>query len=254
MRRATALAVAATLGVIALAGAMISPGAATPLVQGWNNVAYMGPSAPPAEALSSIAGKYAIAYRWDPIAGAYEVHAPEAPSFASTLTMLNTGDAIWLRVTEDGVDLQGPGGGAIMSDQGTIAIAASTFQPASDLALYEKTFNELSPVGTDIASQRYYAPVVLPDGATVTSMTGAYLVTSGEVHLRLDYTPISNGTDGGQVFKLVEIRSGDGPSPQTVQAFQHTVDNTANVYFLIVDLTGGADSKLHGVSIAYTIS
>ena len=63
MRRATALAVAATLGVIALAGAMASPGAATPLVQGWNNVAYMGPSAPPAEALSSIAGKYAIAYR-----------------------------------------------------------------------------------------------------------------------------------------------------------------------------------------------
>ena len=252
MRRATALAVVATLGVLAFTAAMVSPGAARPLVQGWNNVAYMGASAPPAEALSSIEGKYSIAYRWDALAGGYEVYAPEAPSFASNLGTLNTGDAIWLNVTEAGVDLQGSTGGAITAGQGTIAIAASTFQPASDLALYEKTFNQLKPVGIDADSQRYYAAVVLPDGATVTSMTGAYMATSGEVHLRLDYTPIANGTDGGQVFKLVEIRSVDGPSPRTSAAFAHTVDNSANVYFLIVDLTGGPDSKLHGVSIAYT--
>jgi hypothetical protein len=30
------------------------------------------------------------------------------------------------------------------------------------------------------------------------------------------------------------------------------VDNGANVYFLVVDLTGGSASKLRGVSISYT--
>ena len=72
------------------------------------------------------------------------------------------------------------------------------------------------------------------------------------MHLRLDYTPMGNGSDGGQVFKSVEARSSEGSSPQTGQAFAHTVDNSANVYFLIVDLTGGADTKLYGVSITYT--
>ncbi len=42
------------------------------------------------------------------------------------------------------------------------------------------------------------------------------------------------------------------PPAATPGAFAHTVDNSANVYFLIVDLTGGADTKLYGVSITYT--
>jgi hypothetical protein len=70
--------------------------------------------------------------------------------------------------------------------------------------------------------------------------------------VRLDYTPMANGTAANQVFKLVEVVSTTGASPQTAQAFSHVVDNSANVYFLVVDLTGGAGSKLRGVSLAYT--
>ncbi|GAB4322936.1 MAG: hypothetical protein Kow0010_03970 [Dehalococcoidia bacterium] len=242
-------AAAAVIGAFGLAAGALSPGhdagAAAGLVKGWNNVAYLGSSGPPSEALASIDGKYSTVYRWDAEAGIYEVYAPGVPGFANTLTQLNYGDAIWLHLTADSAQLA-------TGRSGSISISASTFVPESDLAIYEKTYNQLHPVGTDDASKRYYANVTLPDGVTITSMTAAYTATSGTVHVRLDYTPLTNGTDAGKVYKLVEVLSSDGPSPRTAQAFAHTVDNEANVYFLIVDLTGGPNTKLHGVSIAYT--
>lgn len=219
--------------------------AAIGLVKGWNNVAYMGAAAAPSEALSSISGDYDVVYRWDAAAKQYEVYSPGTPGFVNTLATLNSGDAIWLNLTADTATLAAAGGG-------NVSISASTFLPQNDLAIYEKSFNEIYPVGADTASQRYYAPVTLPDGAIVTSMTAAFIATTGLVHVRLDYTPLGNGTDGGQVFKLVETLSSAGASPQTGTAFAHTVDNSANVYFLIVDLTGGDATRLRGVSITYT--
>jgi hypothetical protein len=83
-------------------------------------------------------------------------------------------------------------------------------------------------------------------------MTAHFEATGGEVHVRLDYTPMSNGEAPAQIYKLVEVLSTSGGSPQTATAFAHTVDNGANVYFLVVDLTGGAGTKLRGVSVAWT--
>lgn len=219
--------------------------AATNLVKGWNNVGYDGAAVPPSEALSSISGDYDVVYRWDAEAKEYKVYSPGSPEFVNTLTMLNSGDAIWLNLTAETATLAAMGGG-------TFSISASAFLPASDLAIYEKSFNEIYPVGTDAESQRYYAPISLPNGAVITSMKVAFVAISGEVHVRLDYTPLGNGSDGGQVFKLVETISTAGASPLTGTAFAHTVDNSANVYFLIVDLTGGPDTKLRGVSVTYT--
>jgi hypothetical protein len=48
------------------------------------------------------------------------------------------------------------------------------------------------------------------------------------------------------------MNSTSGPSPVTAPAFAHTVDNSANVYFLVVDLNGGPAAKLRGVTVAYT--
>lgn len=223
--------------------------AAASLVQGWNNVTYSGAAAPPGQALSSISGTYAAVYRWNPATQQYQVYAPGAPGVVNTLSQLNPGDTIWLDVTAASASLT-PSASA---GAGHVSIAASTFQPASDLALYEKTWNEIHPVGADAESQRYFAPVALPDGATVTSLTAHYDAGSGAtVEVRLDYTPLDNGTDAAKVFKLAEVLSTAGTSPQTSQAFAHTVDNSANVYFLIVDLKGGAGAKLRGVSVAYT--
>jgi hypothetical protein len=177
------------------------------------------------------------------------------PNFVNTLTQVNPGDAIWVNYTQQQGEIntgsvgQGgtPSGGA-----GKLSIAASTFQPMSDLAIYEKSFNELKPVGNDVPSQRYFAPVTLPHGASITTMTAAFEGNGDTVKIRLDYTALTNGDTSSAVFKLAEVLSSAGSSPQTATAFAHTVDNGANVYFIVVDLTGGPASKLRGVSISYT--
>jgi hypothetical protein len=237
---------AGAVGLAALlSGAADHAGASATLVAGWNNVTYTGAAGSPDTALASIAGKYASVYRWDPVSKQYSLYAPGAPAVVNTLNQLNPGDTIWLDVTAESANLA-------TSFGGRLSIAASTFMPASDLAIFEKSYNQLSPVGSDDASERYFAPVILPDGVTITSMTAHFEASGGDVIVRLDYTPLSNGTDAAKVFKLAETTSASGSSPQTAQAFAHTVDNGANVYFLVVDLTGGAGTKLKGVSVAYT--
>ncbi|MBK6663363.1 MAG: hypothetical protein IPG47_11715 [Thermoflexaceae bacterium] len=229
--------------------------ATSQLSLGWNNVAYMGDTRAPSEALSGIAGKYAAVYRWNTTTQAYDMYAPGAPAYANSLSSVATGDALWINVTGTGGSLPSVttgGGTGTPGGPGKVAVPASAFLPASDLALYEKTFNELRPASTDDASKRYYAPINLPDGATITSMTAHYEATGGDVQVRLDYTPLGNGSTTANIFKLVEVLSSSGASPQTSTAFAHTVDNGANVYFLVVDLTGGAGTKLRGVSVAFT--
>ena len=246
--------IAMTVSVL-IAGSVIGgPDAgATALVRGWNNISYLGTAKAPADALASISGQYSSVYRWDATTQTYALYAPGAPAFANTLTQINLGDALWLNFTQNTGNLNtGAVTTGTTTGSGVIAVAASAFLPTDDLAIYEKSFNQLAPVGTDAASKRYYAPVYLPNGATVTSLTANFVGSGATVDVRLDYTPMSNGASDASVFKLAEVLSSSGASPQTAQAFSHTVDNTANVYFLVVDLTGGSASQLNGVSIAYT--
>lgn len=249
-RRRISTAAATVLGTTAClaAWATASANGGTMLPVGWNNIAYSGESQTTSAALAPIEGKYNAAYRWDSQRQVFEFFAPAAPSFANNLDELNEGDSLWLDITKEGAEL------TAATKTGVISIAASTFLPASDLAIYEKKFNELSPVGDDAASQRYYAPLTIPHGATITSMTAAYEASgTGEVQVRLDYTAIGNAdSETGPVYKLAEALSSQAPSPVTVSAFSHVVDNSANVYFLVVDLTGGPATTLRGVSVAYT--
>mgnify|MGYP001321771188 CR=1 FL=1 len=250
---ALALALFAVSAAAAFTAGRHDAGAAQ-LRAGWNNVAYLGAARPPSEALSSIAGQYSAVYRWDSTAQAYQLYAPGVPGFANTLTQVNPGDAIWVNYTEQQGELNTgsladtPASGG----SGKISIAASTFVPVNDLAVYEKSFNLLHPAGSDTASQRYFAPVYLPNGSSITTMSAAFEGSGDTVKIRLDYTALANGDSAAAVYKLAEVLSSTGSSPQSATAFEHTVDNGANVYFLVVDLTGGAASKLKGVSISYT--
>jgi hypothetical protein len=246
-----ALAVMAGFGAIAGNGHDVH---AAQLLRGWNNISYLGASAPPSEALNAISGSYSAVYRWDPQSQTYQLFAPGAPAFVNTLSQINAGDAIWVNYTQNSGELNtgSVGGNTPASGSGKLSIAASTFLPTNDLAVYEKSFNQVHPTGTDSASQRYFAPVTLPHGVSITTMTAAFEGTGDSVKIRLDYTPLSNGDQAGSVFKLAEVLSSAGTSPQTASAFAHTVDNGANVYFLVVDLTAGPASKLRGVTISYT--
>lgn len=253
------LAAAMTAGVLAVAVIAAAPDAgaasgSTTLVRGWNNVAYFGDAKAPADALSGIAGQYSSVYRWNASTQSYALYAPAAPAFANTITQVQPGDTLWINYTQNsGSFATGTTTGTSGTPaNGVISVAASAFMPVDDLAVYEKSYNQVGPVGTDAASKRYFAPVSLPNGSSPTSMTANFVGSGSTVDVRLDYTPLSNGTSEASVFKLAEVLSSSGASPQTVQAFAHTVDNTANVYFLVVDLTGGSASQLNGVSIAYT--
>ena len=257
MLRMQSLALGAALAGVAVLAATVAGGGAraVSLSRGWNNISYLGAAKSPVDALASISGQYSSVYRWDAGTQAYQLYAPGAPAFANTLAQLNTGDAIWLNFTADSGSVNTGSVGttpAATGGSGRLSIAASTFQPMSDLAIYQKSFNQVAPVGTDADSQRYYAPVYLPQGATITSMTVAFAGSGDTVKVRLDYTPLANGDASSSVFKLAEILSSGGSSPQTATAFSHTVDNGLNVYFIVADLTGGSASKLMGVSIAYT--
>ncbi len=248
-----AVALMGTIGVAVLAGSGHDARAAQ-LLRGWNNISYLGASAPPSEALSGISGQYSAVYRWDPVTQAYQLYAPGVPGFVNTLSQINPGDAIWVNYTQTQGELNtgSVGNNPAPGGSGKLSIAASTFVPMNDLAVYEKSFNQLNPVSNDAASQRYFAPVQLPHGAAITTMTAAFEGSGDTVKIRLDYTAITNGDTSSAVYKLAEVLSSAGGSPQTVTAFAHTVDNGANVYFLVVDLTGGSASKLRGVTISYT--
>lgn len=256
MLRPRDLFLSAALGSAILSATLFAGGdgvQAASLMRGWNNVSYLGDAKPPSEALASISGQYSAVYRWDPVTQAYQLYAPGVPGFANTLTALNPGDAIWLNYTSESGQLNtGSVGSGGTAGPGKVSIAASAFMPMNDLAIYEKSYNQIAPVGTDQASQRYFAPISLPNGVSITSMTAAFEGTGETVKVRLDYTPITNGDATASVYKLVEVISSAGASPLTANAFAHTVDNGANVYFLVVDLTGGSASKLRGVSVSYT--
>lgn len=247
------LALTVTVGFAAVVGNGHDATAAQ-LLLGWNNVSYLGSSASPSQALIGISGQYSAVYKWDPATQAYQLYAPGVPGFVNTLTQVNPGDAIWVNYTQaqGEINTGSVGGTAPTGGTGKLSIAASTFSPMNDLAVYEKNFNQISPVSNDVASQRYYAPLYLPQGAVISTMTAAFEGAGDVVKIRLDYTAITNGETSSSVFKLAEVLSGAGPSPQTATAFTHTVDNGANVYFLVVDLTGGSASKLRGVSVSYT--
>jgi hypothetical protein len=97
---AATLAVAAVALIAAVPGAGAAPDS-TPLVRGWNNVAYLGTAKAPADALSGIAGQYSSVYRWDATTQSYALYAPGAPAFANTITQLQPGDTLWVNYTQN---------------------------------------------------------------------------------------------------------------------------------------------------------
>ena len=103
--------------------------ATSQLALGWNNVAYMGDTRAPSEALSGIAGKYAAVYRWNTTTQAYDMYAPSAPAYANSLTSVATGDALWINVTGTGGSLPSvtTGGGRPVEGTGVIGGCCSTF-------------------------------------------------------------------------------------------------------------------------------
>ena len=79
------------------AGARAQPAVTTtlPLVAGWNNVAYLGPTAPVTQVLASVSGSYATVWEFDPPSQSFKAFDPSAP-MASDLVQLTSQRACWI--------------------------------------------------------------------------------------------------------------------------------------------------------------
>lgn len=73
---------------------------ATALASGWNNIAYIGVTRPPDQALASIAGKYRSVFYWDALTAQWLFYLPTAPPSFNNLTSLETFKSYWLDLTE----------------------------------------------------------------------------------------------------------------------------------------------------------
>jgi hypothetical protein len=71
------------------------------LVEGWNNLSYLGSSAPPDQALSSIAGKYVVVYYWDAAEKEWLSYSPDVPSVLNDLTLMETYRAYWIYAAQE---------------------------------------------------------------------------------------------------------------------------------------------------------
>ncbi|MFQ5880606.1 MAG: CAP domain-containing protein [Dehalococcoidia bacterium] len=86
-----------------LTPAALPAGASQTLAEGWNNIAYLGPTASPQSALASIADKYLVVFHWDAQAGRWLSHSPGAPPSINNLTALETFKAYWIYTTQPAI-------------------------------------------------------------------------------------------------------------------------------------------------------
>lgn len=69
-----------------------------PLVEGWNLIGIpLSEETPIADALQSISGEYDLVYKYQD--GSWLRYAPDGPPFGNTLSVVNAGDAYWVRAT-----------------------------------------------------------------------------------------------------------------------------------------------------------
>ncbi len=162
---------------------------------------------------------------------------------SSRFRVLNASDTAVFTVTETGAVSWYP-------QTARIVVPAAAFTPGEDGYDYTNYGGNLIPGNN--TSDTYYAPVYLPQGATVTRMIFYWYddstVNDGMASLRR--APLTTGSPSHTMAQVYsDGSSGDGSS-ETTSINYATVDNTTYMYFLMWDL--GAGNVGHAVVIEYT--
>jgi hypothetical protein len=111
-----------------------------PLVPGWNNVAYLGPTAAVAEVLAPVSGRFETVWEFDSERQAFRAYAPDAP-IASDLTRLTNQRAFWI----------------LMQQPATLTYQA---QPANGMFTLFPGLNNIAYVGREAPLAEVLAPVM----------------------------------------------------------------------------------------------
>ena len=72
-----------------------------PLLEGWNLVGWTG-ATPITEATAAIAGTFNAVFTWDATSQRFRSYNPSLPANLNTLSDLELGDAVWIRVASPG--------------------------------------------------------------------------------------------------------------------------------------------------------
>ncbi len=75
------------------------PQHASPLTSGFNLVTFAGDARPATEAFQPLGEALDAAYRWDAASGSWQRYLPGAPAYATSLSMVEAGDVLFLDVT-----------------------------------------------------------------------------------------------------------------------------------------------------------
>ncbi|MGE0542690.1 MAG: hypothetical protein AB7R89_21195 [Dehalococcoidia bacterium] len=111
-----------------------------PLVPGWNNVAYMGPSAAIADVLAPVSGRYQTVWEFDSQRQAFRAYDPRVP-IASDLKDLTTQRAFWI----------------LMQQPATLTYQA---QPANGMLTLYPGLNNIVYIGQEAPLAEVLAPVM----------------------------------------------------------------------------------------------
>lgn len=110
-----------------------------PLVPGWNNVAYLGPTAAVADVLAPLSGRYQTVWEFDSERQAFRAYDPRVP-VVSDLTRLTNQRAFWI----------------LMRQPATLTYQA---QPANGMLTLYSGLNNIAYVGQEAPLAEVLAPV-----------------------------------------------------------------------------------------------
>lgn len=136
-----------------------------------------------------------------------------------------------------------------------VSIHNSAFVPANQATTYQRTASALQG-GVSGGSVVMYAPVHLPDGAYISSMTARYNDADATQNISIS---LGYETDAGGATLSSIVSSGSGGMSTNTAAITggHTVDNAANSYYVSaswITPVGSLNIRLVRVSIAYVIN
>jgi hypothetical protein len=135
-----------------------------------------------------------------------------------------------------------------------ISVSAAAFRPSSSENTFVNIGNYLAP--SDPLSSIFIAPVQLPQGAVITSVTYYWQDLDSTVDANTYVVLERSDLDGTATPLMVVYSSGGSGNGSTKEpcTINCVVDNSQSAYFLEVNFTSTALHALYGVTIEYTIS
>ncbi|TFH64335.1 MAG: hypothetical protein E4G91_06130 [Candidatus Zixiibacteriota bacterium] len=137
-----------------------------------------------------------------------------------------------------------------------LAVPSAAFVPSSNTYSYARSVGYLR--NTTTGSQIYFAPVFLPNGATVTDVKATFYDNDGSYNGSIQLIKIYMAS-GGEILMAYEATTSTPGFSTIVESsiFSETVSNDGYNYYLIASLQYGSSSlnmRFYGAEIVYTIT